>query len=118
MKRYFVYIMTNKSRTLYAGVTNNLVRRVYEHKHKIVPGFTKKYNIDKLVYFEETPDVKAAIEREKQIKGWLRAKKIQLIESINPDWNDLSLDWFENRDSSASPQNDRQSISSLLKKHI
>ena len=95
MAQYFVYIMTNRSRTLYTGLTNDIVRRVYEHKHKLVPGFTQKYNITMLVYFEETPDVRSAISREKQIKGWLRSKKINLIESINPDWNDLSLDWYE-----------------------
>jgi putative endonuclease len=94
--------MTNKSKTLYTGVTNNLERRVYEHKKKIIPGFTSKYNIDKLVYYEITPDVKIALLREKQIKGWLRSKKIALIESINPKWNDLSSDWFDKRDSSRS----------------
>jgi putative endonuclease len=95
MKQYYVYIMTNKSKTLYTGVTNNLQRRVYEHKHKLCPGFTSKYNIDKLVYFEVTPDVHSAIAREKQIKGWLRSRKIMLIESANPEWNDLSADWLE-----------------------
>jgi putative endonuclease len=94
MKHYYVYIMTNKSRTLYTGVTNNLERRVYEHKHKLVAGFTSRYNITQLVYFEETNDVQVALAREKQIKGWLRSKKIVLIESINPLWNDLSLDWY------------------------
>jgi putative endonuclease len=86
--------MTNKSRTLYTGITNDLERRVYEHKQKLVPGFTAKYNIDRLVYFEATQDVHAAISREKQIKGWLRAKKIALIESMNPEWGDLSVGWF------------------------
>jgi putative endonuclease len=90
---YYVYIMANRSRTLYTGVTNDLQRRVYEHKQKLVPGFTSRYNIDRLVYFEATPDVRSAIEREKQIKGWLRAKKIKLIESMNPAWEDLSWDW-------------------------
>ncbi len=85
--------MTNGKRTLYTGVTNNLYRRVYEHKEKLIPGFTKRYNIDYLVYVESTNDVIAAITREKQIKGWTRAKKISLIESLNPDWRDLSLDW-------------------------
>jgi putative endonuclease len=94
MKAYFVYIMTNRSRTLYTGVTNDLMRRVQEHKQKLIPGFTKKYNITKLVYFEETTDIQAAIQREKQIKGWLRAKKIALIESINPQWQDLSAEWY------------------------
>jgi putative endonuclease len=87
--------MANHSRTLYTGVTNNLQRRVHEHKQKLVPGFTQKYNITQLVYFEETPDVRAAIAREKQIKGWLRTKKIALIESLNPAWRDLSNDWDE-----------------------
>jgi putative endonuclease len=82
--------MTNKSRTLYTGVTNNLDRRVYEHKHKLISGFTAKYNILRLVYFEATEDIRAAIEREKQIKGWLRSKKIALIESVNPQWEELS----------------------------
>ena len=86
--------MTNKSRTLYTGVTNNLERRVYEHKHKLVPGFTSKYNITKLVYYEAGDDINIAIAREKQIKGWLRAKKIALIESVNPEWEDLSEDWY------------------------
>jgi putative endonuclease len=84
--------MTNKSKTLYAGVTNDLKKRVYEHKQKLIPGFTSKYNINKLVYYEVTPDVRVAIGREKQIKGWLRSKKIDLIESVNPEWRDLSFD--------------------------
>lgn len=88
--KYYVYIMTNNSKTLYTGVTNNLHRRVYEHKNKLIEGFTKKYNITKLVYFEETDDVSSAIAREKQIKGWLRLKKIELIEEVNPKWLDLS----------------------------
>jgi putative endonuclease len=95
MRQFYVYIMTNRSRTLYTGVTNNLQRRVYEHKHKLIPGFTQKYNITRLVYFEATSDVREAIGREKQIKGWLRAKKVALIESVNPDWRDLSEDWDE-----------------------
>ena len=102
MKQYYVYIMTNRSRTLYTGVTNNLERRVYEHKQKLVPGFTSTYNITRLVYFEMTTDVKAAISREKQIKGWLRSKKIGLVEVVNPEWKDLSAEWFEKRDSSQS----------------
>jgi putative endonuclease len=90
MKQFSVYIMTNKSKTLYTGVANDLERRVYEHKQKLVPGFTSRYNITMLLYFEMTTDVKAAISREKQIKGWLRSKKIDLIESVNPDWKDRS----------------------------
>ena len=93
MKQYYVYIMTNKSRTLYTGVTGDLERRVYEHKHKLVPGFTSKYNITRLVYFEMTHDIQAAISREKQIKGWLRKKKIALIESMNPEWKELATDF-------------------------
>lgn len=92
-KEYYVYIMTNKSRTLYTGVTNNLIRRVYEHKNKLVPGFTSKYNIQFLVYYEAGNDINAAIAREKQIKGWLRSKKIALIDSMNPQWKDLSVEW-------------------------
>jgi putative endonuclease len=95
MNQYYIYIMTNKSKTLYTGVTNNLERRTYEHKQKLIPGFTQKYNITQLVFYEETSDITTAIEREKQIKGWLRSKKIALIESINPTWEDLSLGWFE-----------------------
>ena len=93
MKQYYVYIMTNRSRTLYIGVTNNLQRRMYEHKHHLMTGFTSKYDLTRLVYFEETSDVNIAIAREKQIKGWLRAKKVALIESMNPDWRDLSEEW-------------------------
>ena len=92
VKTYYVYIMTNRSKTLYVGIASALVRRVYEHKQKLLDGFTKKYNITKLVYFENTTDVMAAISREKQIKGWLRRKKIALIESVNPNWKDLSED--------------------------
>ena len=79
---------------LYTGVTNNLERRMYEHKNKLIPGFASKYNLKKLVYFEETIDVNAAITREKQIKGWLRKKKVALIELENPEWNDLSKHWY------------------------
>ncbi len=93
MKQYYVYIMANVSRTLYTGVTNNLERRVYEHKEKTAPGFTSTYNINRLVYYEDFADIRDAIAREKQIKGWLRAKKIALIESVNPKWNDLSKEW-------------------------
>jgi putative endonuclease len=98
MKRYFVYIMTNISGTLYVGVTNNLTRRVLEHKRKLLPGFTCLYNLNRLAYFEEFGDVRAAIGREKQIKGWLRAKKVALIESENRDWKDLSEGWYGKED--------------------
>ncbi len=86
--------MTNRSKTLYTGVTNDLERRVYEHKHGLVPGFTSRYRIDKLVYFESTSDIYEAIAMEKRIKGWLRIKKINLIESRNPDWSDFSDGWY------------------------
>lgn len=95
MKQYYIYIMTNNSKTLYTGVTDDLVRCVYEHKNKLIKGFTQKYNITRLVYYEITSDIQAAIQREKQIKGWLRKKKIALIEAANLEWNDLSEGWYE-----------------------
>ena len=92
--QYFVYILVNKSHdVMYIGVTNNLDRRIYEHQHHLVEGFSDKYNVTKLVYFEETSDVKSAIEREKQLKKWRRDKKNKLVETINPNWDDLSKDW-------------------------
>ena len=94
-KTYYVYIMTSPTGTLYTGITNDLQRRVYQHKHKLIEGFTAKYNITRLVYYEETGDVKSAIAREKQIKGWVRKKKIALIESQNPKWHDLSEGWYD-----------------------
>jgi putative endonuclease len=94
-KTYYVYILASKPNgTLYIGVTDDLMRRLYEHKNKLVKGFTEQYNISKLVYYEETDDVTLAIAREKQLKGWLRAKKLALIESSNPKWEDLSRGWF------------------------
>jgi len=93
MKQYFVYIMTSASGTLYTGMTNNLERRVFEHKHKLSPGFTQKYNVNRLVYFETFSQVQDAIAREKEIKGWIRKKKVVLIESVNPTWVDLSEEW-------------------------
>ena len=91
MKNYYVYILTNKIRgTLYIGVTNNLQRRVYEHKSGLVLGFTQKYKLKKLVFFEVTNDVNSALQREKQLKNWHRDWKISLIEEFNNDWDDLS----------------------------
>ena len=91
---YYVYILTNKgNRVMYIGVTNDLERRVYEHKQELIEGFTKRYHVHKLVYFETTTDVRSAIEREKQLKGWRRARKNELVESMNPEWRDLSEDW-------------------------
>jgi putative endonuclease len=87
--------MTNYARTLYTGVTNDLERRVHEHKMKLIPGFTAKYGLTSLVYYEFTEDISTAIVREKQIKGWLRSKKLALIESMNPEWRDLSLELFD-----------------------
>jgi putative endonuclease len=94
MPEYYVYIMTNKSRTLYVGVTNDLERRVYEHKHKLIKGFTSKYNITMLVWYEAFPAIDQAIEGEKRLKGWLRSKKVALIEGSNPEWEDLSQRWY------------------------
>ena len=91
MKSYYVYLLTNwNNRVMYVGMTNNLERRVYEHKNKLVSGFTKKYNINKLVYFEETSDMNAALSREKEIKKWRREKKDSLVLNVNPEWRDLS----------------------------
>ena len=90
-KYYSVYIMTNKNnRVLYTGVTNNIQRRVFEHKQALTKGFTQQYNANKLVYLEQTPDINAAITREKQIKSWKRQKKLDLISANNPQWKDLS----------------------------
>ena len=90
MRNFYVYLMTNwNNKVMYLGVTNDLERRVYEHRNKLLKGFTEKYNISKLVYFEETSDVTAAITREKEIKKWRREKKNALVERVNPDWKDL-----------------------------
>ena len=95
MNQYYVYILTNwNNEVMYIGVTNDLARRIYEHKNKLVKGFTSRYNVNKLVYYEYTSDVKAAIEREKQLKGWIRKRKNELVEQLNPQWNDLSEELF------------------------
>ena len=92
--QYYLYILTNKSNNvLYIGVTNDLIRRIFEHKNKLVEGFTKKYNLRKLVYYEATNDIEGAINREKQLKNWHRDWKINLIDQFNPDWKDLSDDF-------------------------
>ena len=93
MPQYYVYIMASHRGTLYTGVTNDLERRVYEHKHGLGSQFTKKYNVSKLVYYEATDDVLSAIARDKQIKAWRRSKRIVLIESLNPYWEDLAGEW-------------------------
>jgi len=90
-KQYYVYILTNKSNTLYTGITNDLYRRLYEHKNKLTPGFTKKYNIDKLIYYEVFDDPESAIQREKEIKGWTRKKKLELIKKVNPNFKELEI---------------------------
>jgi putative endonuclease len=95
MKSYYVYIIvSNKNIMMYIGVTNNLERRTFEHKSKLIDGFTKKYNITKLVYYEETSSIESAILREKQLKGWVRRKKNNLVEKMNPKWSDLSEKWY------------------------
>ena len=94
MNEYYVYILSNKiNSTLYVGMTNDLKRRIFEHKNKLIPGFTEKYNVNKLVYFETVSDVKAAIQREKNLKNWNRSWKIELIKKNNPTFKDLSEDW-------------------------
>ena len=90
MKKYYVYILANKKNgTIYIGVTGDLVKRVYEHKNNIVEGFTQKYGVHKLVYYEDTEDIHGALSREKNIKKWKRLWKLDLIESFNPEWKDL-----------------------------
>ncbi len=89
MKKYFVYILSSKNKVLYVGMTDNLSRRIFEHKQRLVEGFTKKYNVNILVYYESQPDLESAIKREKQLKNWHRQWKINLIEEINKDWKDL-----------------------------
>jgi len=89
MKHYFVYILSSKNKVLYVGMTDNLSRRIFEHKERLVEGFTKKYNVDRLVYYEVHPDLISAEKREKQLKNWHRQWKINLIESMNKEWKDL-----------------------------
>ena len=95
MDKHYVYIMSSKTKVLYVGMTNNIARRVYEHKNKTNVGFTAKYNVDSLVYFEKVENEVTAKKREKQLKGWLREKKIKLIEEKNPNWEDLSAPWLD-----------------------
>jgi putative endonuclease len=96
MQAYFVYILTNRWRTvLYTGMTNDLRRRIWQHKNKLIPGFTKQYNCERLVYSDSFAEVRDAIAAEKRIKGWVRWKKIALIEQYNPEWKDLSDGWFD-----------------------
>ena len=95
MKNYYTYIMASKSGTLYIGMTNDIKTRVYQHKNHLAPGFTDKYNVNKLLYVETVSDPISAIKREKQLKKWRREKKVALIDSQNPDWKDLSEGWYE-----------------------
>ena len=105
MKEYFVYILTNNRNTVfYIGVTNDLERRIYEHKNKYVAGFTKRYNITKLVYYEECSSIKDALAREKQLKNWHREWKINLIKNLNPNMNDLSERYSTRPDSETSSE--------------
>jgi len=92
----FVYILASKTRRLYVGVTKNLVRRVWEHRMEVVPGFTRKYGIKRLVYYEQMESPATAIRREKQVKDYARAKKVALIDTLNPEWHDLAEHWFAN----------------------
>lgn len=98
MRQYFTYIMSSPGGTLYTTVTNNIVNRVLTHKQKQPSGFTKKYNVTRLVYYEDSPSIYIAIAREKEIKGWKRVRKIALIELMNPKWSDLAEDWFSGED--------------------
>jgi len=90
---YWMYMLANKSRMLYVGVTNDLERRLAEHRAKLAPGFPERYGLTNLVYFESTGDVQAAIAREKQLKSWVRRKKVALVHSMNPEWKDLATEW-------------------------
>lgn len=94
-RQYYVYIMASWTRVLYTGITNNLVRRVAEHKQRVRRCFTSRYNVTRLVYYESGGSAYSMIEREKQIKGWRREKKVRLIESMNPEWKDLSQEWID-----------------------
>ena len=108
MKTYYVYIMTSRTGTLYTGMTSELKRRVYEHKQKLRDGFTKKYDVTRLAYYEETHGVHTALAREKEIKKWRRSKKIALIKSINPKWQDLSAGWYDEGTSKKSTELSRR----------
>ena len=95
MNTYYLYIMASKTGTLYVGFTSDIKERVYQHKNHLLPGFTDKYNVERLVYIETFGEAFAGIRREKQIKAWRREKKVRLIDSANPKWDDLSAEWYE-----------------------
>jgi len=109
-KLYFVYIMTNRSKTLYTGVTNNIERRGWEHKTGVGSTFAAKYKLDRLAYFERFDNIRSAIDREKQIKGLLRIKKIQLVVEENPTWKDLSEGWYDRHQYQPDNPIDRSSV--------
>jgi putative endonuclease len=126
MSEFYVYIMTNRSGTLYIGVTNDIYRRAHEHKTGATNGFSKRYKMDRLAYVESTPYVNDALAREKQLKGWTRKRKIELIRELNPYWRDLSEDWYveTNRPLSGqgetlrSAQNDKQTLPQSVGDHV
>jgi putative endonuclease len=93
-RAYFVYILASNSRVLYVGSTCDLARRTYQHRHGLLPGFTKQYHVNRLVWWDVTPNARAAVQMEREIKSWRREKKVRLIEATNPGWHDLSLDWL------------------------
>jgi len=95
VKTYYLYIMASKTGTLYVGFTSDIKQRVYQHKNHLLPGFTDKYNLERLLYIETFGDAFSGIRREKQIKAWRREKKVRLIDSANPKWDDLSAEWYE-----------------------
>ena len=108
-RRYYVYILSSPSHVLYTGVTNDLARRIFEHRHKLIPGFSRRYNVTRLVHFEETSDVRSAIAREKEIKAWRRSKKVALVDATNPGWKDLAASWHEDEiPRRPPPRNDSQ----------
>jgi putative endonuclease len=107
MRHFYVYILSSKSRVLYTGITDDICRRTWEHKNDVNSGFTRDYKVHRLVYYEAFKYVNNAINREKKIKGWLRQKKIALIEAENPTWEDLSAGWFEGKQVLRFAQNDK-----------
>ena len=115
MADYFVYMLSNRSRMLYVGVTNSLERRLFEHRERFVPGFPERFGLTRLVYYEVTGSVEAAISREKEIKGWVRRKKTALIHSLNPEWKDLSEEWMPpHPDTLRSAQGDKGSVQGYI----
>ncbi len=120
-KHYYVYMLSSPSHVLYTGVTNDLARRVFEHRRKLVPGFTRRYNVTQLVHFEETSNVSSAIAREKEIKAWRRTKKVALVDAANPGWADLAAAWFEDEiPRRRTPRNDReaQTVPSVIPNEV